>query len=124
MCRRDPGAESGRSEPMATLDRWPWPHTLAATEMNQWVVVREILFGTVTRQCDRLGIRKGDVVRCVERLPNSLVLEDEQGGRKAINRVHAWFIGTDERTDSDVLPVPGDSMTEEHRTPRKGAMTG
>lgn len=74
--------------------RWPWQETLALAREGRWVEVQEIVPGSVHRQCERLEIRKGAVLRCVSRDPEFVVLEDEKGNTRQLQRPFAWFVGT------------------------------
>lgn len=89
---------------MVPLERWPWFRTLATAGPGRWVVVQHIVLGTVERQCQRVGIREGDVLRCVTRGNATLLLEDTAGKKKRISRSYAWFIGTGEPSQGPVSP--------------------
>ena len=77
---------------MGKVTPWPWTSTLAMLESKAPARVYKILFGSVKRRMEKLGLEEGDVVRLRGREGGYVIIENGDGRELRIERPYAWFV--------------------------------
>lgn len=79
---------------MGAHEPWAWTESLGgiSASAGSWLEIRRILFGLVTDQCARIGLREGLKVRCRSRGRRRVIVELPGGEIRSLELQYAWFV--------------------------------